>query len=171
MSTEGDNALEQARARAKGEEVTESEELLVELEPFVLMRSSGHWYAASALSVLNVVAKERVTRVPGTERNILGLALVHGSLIPVIDLAGLTGSSGSPIQAMTEPRLVVLGSAETGCVAVIAEEAYGIEELPRDPRDGQADGVLSGETFWKERQIAYLNVGNLVAVGQREANR
>ncbi len=173
MSSDEDKALQQAKDRAQGKEIAVeavSTEQHVELAPFVLMRSSGHWYAADALSVLNVVAKERITRVPGTERNILGLALVHGSLIPVVDLAGLTGSSGSPVPALTEPRLVVLGSAEA-CVAVIAEEAYGIEELPRNPHQFSTEGILSGETFWQERQFAYLNVGALVAVGQSEVAR
>jgi chemotaxis signal transduction protein len=84
-------------------------------------------------------------------------------LIPIVDLAELTGATGAPAQTLTEPRLVVLGAPDNS-VGVVADEAYGIEELPQR-MDGAPRGVIAGETYWQEKQVAYLNVEALVAAG------
>lgn len=164
-SSDEDPGLDKARARAQAH--AESEEQVHEdvqvLAPFVLMRLAGHWYAADAHQVQKVVAKGRITRVPGRSRHVLGLSLVHDTLIPIIDLAGLTGATGAAAQTLTEPRLVVLGEPENS-VGVVADEAYGIEELPAR-MDGVPKGVIAGETYWQEKQVAYLNVKALVAAG------
>jgi chemotaxis signal transduction protein len=152
-----------ARAQAQGESDEHVEEEARLLAPFVLMRLAGRWYAADAHQVQKVVAKGRITRVPGRSRHVLGLSLVHDTLIPIVDLAGLTGATGAPAQTLTEPRLVVLGEPENS-VGVVADEAYGIEELPQR-MDGVPKGVIAGETFWQEKQVAYLNVKELVAAG------
>jgi purine-binding chemotaxis protein CheW len=159
------SGLEQAKRRAldsqgEGSEATNRSD--ADLAPFVLMCARGQWYAADAHKVQRVVAKGPITPVPGHPRHILGVTLVNDILVPVIDLPGLTGAVGAPSTTEITPRLVVLGEQDD-CVGVIAEEAQGIEELPRS-MDGSAKGVVAGEKFWNDRQIAYLDVKGLIAI-------
>ena len=173
MSESFDRELRLAQVRARAEDTSDGEgktgAQVQELAPFVLMSLCGHWYAADALQVQKVVAKGKITRVPGRSSHILGLSLVHDSLIPVVDLVSLAGATGAPSQLLIEPRLVVLGSSEN-VVGVIADEAHGIVELPREIH-GPAEGVIAGETFWRDRQVSYVDIAKLVEASNDERKR
>ncbi len=149
-------ALESNRERTKANDTDAGD-----LAPFVLMRSRGQWYAVDAHRVQGVVAKGPITRVAGHPRHIMGVALVHDSLVPVLDLASLTGAAGAPAETEISPRLVIIGDQD-GCVGVIAEEAQGIEELPRT-MDSLQEGIIAGEKYWNDRHISYLDTKLLIA--------
>jgi chemotaxis signal transduction protein len=158
------SGLEQAQLRAqdsKRARNTVDSSLARNLAPFVLMRSRGQWYAVDAHQVQRVVAKGPITRVAGHPRHILGVTLVNDSLVPVVDLASLTGAAGAPAETEITPRLVVIGDQDS-CVGVIAEEAQGIEELPQ-AMDGHQKGIIAGEKYWNDRHISYLDTRLLIA--------
>lgn len=164
------SGLEQAKRRAQDSQGKSEESEThsgTDLAPFVLIRARGQWYAADAHKVQRVVAKGAITHVPGHPRHILGVTLVNDTLVPVIDLPGITGAAGAPSTTQITPRLVVLGDQDD-CVGVIAEEAQGTIELPRS-LDGAAQGVVAGEKFWNERQITYLDVQKLIAIVNENA--
>lgn len=139
----------------------------VETGPYVLMRLHARWYAVHAMSVLKVVVKGSVARVPGHEAHILGLAQVRDTLIPVMDLAALTKTTATTVTTMTLPRMVIIGTLEHA-VGVIADEARGIEQLPL-PSVSHEGGIISASAQIGGREISYLAVDRLMAMATSES--
>src|SRR5262245_1029184 len=87
--------------------------------PMIVLRLGARWLAVPAASVREVVTLESITKVPGVADRVLGVALVRGRLVPVIDLPDVLGTPRGGETAITRPRLVVLarGDDEVGVVA------------------------------------------------------
>ena len=125
-----------------------------ETVPMVAFRIGARWFAVAAVRVREVVTLESITSVPGAAKSVLGVALVRGRLVPVIDLPGMLGAPSAGDAAITRPRLVVLSSREDEA-AVIADETRGVLELP--PIREEAAGLVRGELRWQGNIVAVLD--------------
>jgi chemotaxis signal transduction protein len=125
--------------------------------PMIVLRIGARWFAVAAERVREVVTLESITSVPGVAQGILGVALVRGRLVPVVDLPRMLETARGGDAAITRPRLVVLAQGEDEA-GVVADETRGVLELP--PAIQAASGFVRGELRWN---------GNLVAVLDGEA--
>jgi chemotaxis signal transduction protein len=127
--------------------------------PMIAFRIGRRWFAVSAVRVREVITLEAITQVPGVTHRVLGVALVRGRLVPVLDLAGLLACPRTGEPAITRPRLVVLSSADAEA-AVIADETLGVVELP--PLATEQEGLTRGDLRWRGHVLAVLDVDHVV---------
>jgi chemotaxis signal transduction protein len=143
----------------------------VDLVHVVAMRSGARWFGFPAHSVREIVTKELVTRVPALPAHVLGVALVHGRLVPVIDLPSLVGQTGAGPPMEIAPRLVVVHEGDVE-VAVVADEARGVLALPREaaPQDRtEAREFVVGEARWDDTLVCLLDGPGFIAAAVAEA--
>ncbi|MBI3183382.1 MAG: chemotaxis protein CheW [Myxococcales bacterium] len=81
------------------------------------------WYAVPAERAAEVVSFPALTRVPGAPPHLLGVFAHRGEVIPVVDLAILTG--GKPVPSK---RAVLLRVAR-GSVALTASKVAGVSSV------------------------------------------
>jgi chemotaxis signal transduction protein len=129
--------------------------------PSIVLRAGARWYALAATTVREVVHLESLTHVPGQPRHVLGVALVHGRMVGVVDL-GLLIEHAAPRTANGTGRLVVLGIDE-GEIGVIADEVRGVIELATPTGTApHASPFVIGEVTWNKHLVATLNGRDLV---------
>src|SRR3954453_8847558 len=86
-----------------------------------LVFSSGQsWYAVPADKAAEVVTFPELTRVPGAPSHLLGVFAHRGEVIPVIDLAKLTGATAD------NTRRAVLLRLPRGVLALTASRGAGV---------------------------------------------
>ena len=129
--------------------------------PMIVIRIGVRWFAVAAERVREVVTLESITHVPGASQQVLGVALVRGRLVPVLDLPGLLGIPRAGGAAITRPRLVVLALGEEEA-AVVADETRGVLELP--PASQDAEGFVRGQLRWDGNIAAVLDAEAIVRV-------
>jgi len=128
--------------------------------PMIAFRIGPRWFAVSAAEVREVVTLEAITPVPGVAQQILGVALVRGRLVPILDLAALLDCPRSGEPAITRPRLIVLTHGDDEA-ALIADETVGVLELPPPVSTGDA-GLVRGELRWSTHIVAVLDVSTII---------
>lgn len=129
--------------------------------PMIALRIGARWFAVPADRVREVVTLQAITGVPGAVQWVLGVALVRGRLVPVLDLPGMLNTPRAGEAAITRPRLVVLARGEDEA-AVVADETRGVIELP--PVHGGGSGMVEGELRWGEHILAVLDTDAIVGV-------
>ena len=158
-----DAALE--RAAGPADQTPTRSESETPAQNFILMRLGSRWFALHATSVQRVVLKGAITRVPGHTSDILGIALLHDGLVPVLDLATMADVTDGSETVMTEPRMVVVSDGESNA-AVLADEARGVETF-RLPELSPGKGVVRAEFYYDDKQVCLLDVAKLVAAANQ----
>ena len=139
--------------------------------PMIAVRIGPRWLAIAAGTVREVMTLETITRVPGVPDLVVGLALIRGRLVPVVDLPRMLHSGSAPPSgdaAITRPRLVVLARGDHE-VGIIADETRGVLELP-PATSGTTSGLVRGELRWNGNIVAVLDtdaIVDVVATGAR----
>lgn len=137
--------------------------------PAILLRVGSRWYGIDANLVREVVHRDAITRVPAQPGHILGVSLVHGRMVAVIDLDRLLDTPA--VQAIaSNGRLVVLHDAGEE-VGVAADEARGVIELPvaAGIAQNRPSELVTGELSWNQRLVCMLDGKALVAKACRAA--
>jgi len=89
-----------------------------------LLFSCGEsWYAVPAERAAEVVSFPVLTRVPGAPPHLLGVFAHRGEVIPVVDLATLTGTRAEP------SKRAVLLRLSRGSLALTASRVAGVSAL------------------------------------------
>jgi chemotaxis signal transduction protein len=145
---------------AKAGVQTEVTNAAVATTPMIAFRVGPRWFAVAAVEVREVVTLEAITPVPGVAKQILGVALVRGRLVPILDLATLLDCPRTGEPAITRPRLIVLSRGDDEA-ALIADETVGVLELPPPVATAEAD-LVRGELRWRTHIVAVLDVESLV---------
>jgi chemotaxis signal transduction protein len=127
----------------------------------IALRIGARWFAVPADRVREVVTFEAITNVPGVAQWVLGVALVRGRVVPVVDLPGMLSTPRAGDAAITRPRLVVLARGDDE-VAVVTDETRGVLQLPVVTTIGA--GVIRGELRWNEHIVAVLDPDAIVGV-------
>jgi purine-binding chemotaxis protein CheW len=115
------------------------------MKALVLPLGEEH-YGFALTSVQQVISDPRVTRLPAADEALLGLINVRGEIVPLFDLAVLTGAGEAGAAAFAILVDTSQGPAALG-VAVMPEsaeidEAAGSEGLPGVPRVYPVQGLL-----------------------------
>ncbi|MBX5492725.1 MAG: chemotaxis protein CheW [Chloroflexi bacterium] len=139
----------------------------VELLLFAL---GDEWYGLPVEQVAGVEPWRAVARLPGTSPSVLGLALWHGEVIPVLDPTPLlTGTSSS-----AEDGYLVIGRAPAGpvglavrAVAAVATADRRAIDAPLSAVDPSRARLVYGHVQVEGRWVALLALASLVdaAVG------
>lgn len=94
-------------------------------------------FAIEAAVIRRVVALPSATALPGTPPYVLGIANIHGQLIPVFDLAQLL-----EIPSVAAANLLVLGRDDFD-LAVPVRAVTDLVAIPVVPRDGATRGLVT----------------------------
>jgi twitching motility protein PilI len=137
-------------------------------ERMIALRIGARWFAVAAERVREVVTLESISSVPGAIQWVLGVALVRGRLVPVVDVPRMLGVTRAGETAITRPRLVVLSSGEDEA-AIVADETRGVLELP--PATQQASELVQGELRWNGNLVAVLDPDAVVRVVTSKESR
>lgn len=137
--------------------------------PCLLIRVGRRWLGLRAESVREVVVPEVITRIPAQPEHVLGVCLVHGRLVPAIDLGPLMPGMDVALERRPGHRLAVI-SHEEAEIGLIADEAQGVIYLPalseHQPGADRPRFIL-GEVRWHDHLVCLLDAGRLLltAVG------
>jgi purine-binding chemotaxis protein CheW len=98
-------------------------------DTLVVFLLDGQRFAIAVEHVQRVLAAVEVTPLPGAPPHVAGVIDLHGDVTPVLDLRRRT-SDGLPCPVAVHDRFIVLNTARR-TIALIAEEAQGVIEVPR----------------------------------------
>ncbi|MGF1642908.1 MAG: chemotaxis protein CheW [Thiotrichales bacterium] len=126
----------------------------------VLFRVGGDRILAAMPSLSEIVPLPNFVRVPGVKRWVLGLANLHGALIPIVDLPAFLG--GAPIsRADVGQRLLVVtdGNQRFG---LLVNEVFGMKHYWAGDESEDRPALLSGVAEFVSK--AYRRYGEHYAV-------
>lgn len=167
MTTDSSNEqLRELVSRADG--ATQAAAVASTTVPMIAFRIGPRWFAVKAVRVREVVTLESITRVPGVSSQILGVALVRGRLVPILDLPAMLSCPRTGEPAITRPRLLVLSRGEDEA-ALIADETFGVLELTPPEQEKEGD-LVRGDLRWRTHILALLDA-DLVIETVTEASR
>jgi purine-binding chemotaxis protein CheW len=127
-------AAEELRRRFDGAFVAAPADREEDLESFLAVRIGNEGYALRIRDVTGFAAARRIVPLPSPVAEMLGLAGIRGSVVPVFSLAAMIGYE----QAEQAPRWFLLcGAAEP--IALGFAEFEGYLELPRADRTGVSE--------------------------------
>ena len=129
--------------------------------PCLLMRMGDRWCSLRAESVREVIAMGSITPVPGQQAHVLGVMLVHGRLVPVVDLCRLVPELKMTLTTVPGRRLVVVSMHEAE-VGIAADDAKGVIHLSLPDSIAQGALVL-GDMQWNQRLVPFLDEDLLLA--------
>lgn len=131
--------------------------------PCLLLRIGTRWCGLRAEAITEVVAPEAITKVPGQPSHVLGVSLVHGRLVPVIDLAPLMPELGVSLEHPNGRRLAVITHGESE-IGLVADDAKGVIELPVPDHDSVTTtrpSFVQGEVRWEDQLVCLIDVNIL----------
>lgn len=142
--------------------------------PHVGLRTGSRWFAIAATDVVEVVAAPAVTRVPAAPPHVLGLAMLRGRLVPVIDLELVVTGRATP--RLERGRAVVAHRGDVE-LAIVAVATRGLIGLGDDEVEGATAGAAGGERpAWIAREVgagdalyAVIDVAALISHALRGA--
>lgn len=132
--------------------------------PCLLLRVGRHWFGLRAESVREVVVPQAITPVPAQPAHVLGVALVHGRLVPVVDISKMVTSMDVTIENAKGRRLAVIAAGEAE-IGIIADEAKGVIDLPVPERKAADSGrgtLVLGQVRWDAALVSLFDVTTLV---------
>ena len=94
-------------------------------EDLLMIRVAGDPYAIHLLDIAEIVTDRRVVSIPAVTPHLLGLAGIHGSIVPVFGLASILGYGSDPVS----PRWMILCGSEEP-IALAFSDFEGHLRLP-----------------------------------------
>ncbi|HEX7815940.1 chemotaxis protein CheW [Dyella sp.] len=132
---------------------------------------AGQAYAAPLVQVSEVVRDGAVTPVPGAADDLLGIRLLRGQIVPVLDgraRLGLDLATGTSAQA----RIVVLthGGHQVGVRVDAVDDLLSLNDVDMAPapsgRAQRVDDPVRGVVPWRQGFVALLDVRKLCRLPQ-----
>ena len=139
---------------------------------FFCLRILGGRYAFEAALVTEVVRLGPLTRLPSAPPFLTGVFTHRGEVMPVLDIAQLTGQGTVPVRPSTRAAIVHCGPWK---VAVVSDAVEGLIDIPRralEPAPAEASGVaefLSGVAQDRLGAVAILDLPRLVEAARARA--
>lgn len=117
-----------------------------EYEDLLTIRVAGNPYAIRLFDITEIVTGRKIVSVPTTKPDLLGLAGIHGGIVPVFGLSSLLGYSHDP----GPPRWLILCGTEKP-VALAFSHFEGYLRLPNS-------ALHADDSFHaKSEQVKYVN--------------
>lgn len=98
-------------------------------------------YAIPILSVREIQAFTTPTPLPRMPAHVLGVANLHGDIVPVVDLRQRMGMTAQPFGRLTVTVFVAAGSRVVGLIVDAASQVLDIERAQLKQPPEMADGV------------------------------
>lgn len=132
-------------------------------ESILLIRAGGQTLGLRLCQVDSVVKDKRITPLPGSPPDLLGLAGLRGSLAAVYDLASLLGSPRAGKDVPEARWIALVGGSERGPLALAFEALEGQLESRADSLLSMPSGRhLEGLLEWRDRTLPVLSVDSLL---------
>jgi len=117
-----------------------------EFEDLLTIRVAGDPYAIRLLDIAEIVTGHRVVSVPAVTPDLLGLAGIHGGIVPVFGLSSILGYVPDP----GSPRWIILCGSEEP-IALAFSDFEGYLRLP-------TSALTADENFCGTREhVKYVN--------------
>ena len=130
----------------------------------ILVRARSQLCALPITAVAETLRPLPTTHLAGLPPWVLGMAVIRGHSVPVVDLGRLLGVEGPP-----DPRRLVLMRSADRPLALSVEAVVGIDDADDAPLDRAAPPMREGivESFGVHRQelLAVLSAGHLLPAG------
>jgi purine-binding chemotaxis protein CheW len=133
---------------------------------YVVFKVADAEYALAASDVLLMETFTGATRVPGTERHVIGLVQIRGQVVPVVDLRARFGLP--PIATTLDSRVVVV-SHEGRSVGLLVDSAREVVKLsadqfhpPPDVVSEQSGGVVTSVAQAGPRLVMLIDFGKVI---------
>jgi len=118
---------------------------------FVSLRAGGQGYCVEITSIREIRRWRTVTSLPNSDKSILGVMNLRGSVIPIIDLAARLGLQMTEVGPRSVVVVVAVGNRVIGLLVEAVSEILSIaaDEIQPNPtqshdgNDGQVVGLVS----------------------------
>ncbi|MDX8353344.1 chemotaxis protein CheW [Cognatiyoonia sp. IB215182] len=118
---------------------------------FVSLRAGGQGYCVEITSIREIRRWRTVTSLPNSDKSILGVMNLRGSVIPIIDLAARLGLPMTEVGPRSVVVVVAVGNRVIGLLVEAVSEILSIaaDEIQPNPtqghdgNDGQVVGLVS----------------------------
>jgi purine-binding chemotaxis protein CheW len=118
---------------------------------YVRLRVASESYAMPVENVLEVAAIGKVTVVPGSPAEVLGVRSLRGQILPVIDLGMLLGSRGAA------PGQLLVAEAGDRKAGFAVDEVSDVGSLP-EPTEETDSGLLRGGLLHGDDLVGVIDV-------------
>ncbi len=122
------------------------------MSSYVQFRVAGEAYAVPAGHVVEVAPPAELTRVPGARPELVGVRNMRGTILPVIDLAGLLG-----ISRTGPPGRVLVAEAGNRQAGFEIDEVDAVRELAEPDAEAESP-LLLGARLDGGHLIGYLDI-------------
>ena len=120
-----------------------------EVEDLLMIRVAGDPYAICLFDIAEIVSGRRVVSVPTVTPGLLGLAGIHGGIVPVFGLSSLLGYGPDP----GSPQWMVLCGSEEP-IALAFSDFEGYLQLPRSALHADENFSTTRENLKYVNQVA-----------------
>jgi chemotaxis signal transduction protein len=152
------------RERAVRLALAEGESEVSATEPYVAFMVSGHCFGVPLKSVLYAGRLRHLTPLPGGAPYLLGITVLAGHLVSVLDIAGFLSLRQQGLGDVTCCLVVQAGERELG---LCAEQLIGIEDVPvsriMSIAASSSTLVLSRAAFLDRFRLLILDLDRLIA--------
>ena len=130
---------------------------------------SGSRFAVDVRSAREVAVFDELTVVPRAPRQLLGVANLRGTVVPIVDVRSLLGLS--ELRPARSVRTLVLREGAL-LAAVVVDDVLGLEPFddvlpaadPAAPRDRGPHRLVAGWLTWAGETVALLDVPRILTV-------
>jgi len=129
----------------------------------VRMRVGNELYALPVGNVLEIAKLGELSPVPGTAETVLGVRNVHGSVLPVFDLALLFGVSGDG-----QPSTLVVAEDRGRRAGLAIDEVTDVGELPETAPTTESE-FLVGSTLEDGKLVGVIDARRMFAAFEGHA--
>jgi len=95
-------------------------------DEYLLFRSAGEGYALQVSDVHEILRHQRITKVPGSARHVVGATSLRGAIIPVVSVASLLLSVSAALPS--DGRILLLSGSDT-VVGLLVEKQIGLRSF------------------------------------------
>ena len=120
-----------------------------EVEDLLTIRVAGNPYAVRILDIVEIVSGRKVISVPAVTPDLLGLAGIHGGIVPVFGLSSILGYGPDP----GAPQWMILCGSEEP-IALAFSDFEGYLQVPTSDLHADENFLTTRENVKYVNQVA-----------------
>jgi purine-binding chemotaxis protein CheW len=133
---------------------------------YVRLRVGDEHYALPVETVLEVARPASLTPVPGAPAHLLGVMNLRGEVLPVVDLAALSGLRGPG-----EPTVIVVVEAGGARAGLAVDAVLGVGDLPAPSPTDTAREYVSSAALADGELVGILDADAALSAAARSVTR